>query len=650
MRTVTVMLIVLMCVSLAQAQVVVNPRVRINDSLDVSSAHEVVAQIIKPGMTDEQKAIACWRFMIDHYYHWFPPYEESSPEPVRDLAKAINSYGFGPCFQNAPVLTALWEAAGFKTRGWTITGHAIPEVFYDGAWHMLDADAQAFHRKADGKIASVEELADDPKLFTDPPGKSDPYYPFGAPDVAIAPLIPWGPPSKMMDLYASKRDNYRYNKRAVMGHAMYLALRPGETLTLSPENVGKWFKFDKLPKDLVWKNAKVAGGPVVETTFDKGPVCINGERTFGNGTLAWKPDFSTIKQDELLWLGSENVQLKDGKLVAIDESKPATAVFRVYCPWVLVEAKVTAASEAKDESAIGYAWSVDGGRSWGSTGQRGQGTLGRTVAFDLSSLSDGQPPAAGRYEYLFRVSLDRNSALTAITFENVFQVAPTSLPKLVPGQNKVQVYRGPDEGVVKLVQQGHRAAKDRFVVESKGLRTPNQLATAEANTPGYAVFKLTAPNDIVAVSMGGQFSVSRGELPFVHADCSFDGGASWIEAFKIEKNTNPQNTQFEEDVKLAVPAGVQTREALFRYTIRGDHEHKPGKQAATVPSIRLYAYYRQPQPDGAKLTVELAWQEKAGGKWADKKDVSTLDKLPADWTVNCAGDEVKLKSITFRND
>ena len=146
----------LLLASLANAQVVVNPRVQIGNSIDCSSAAEVVKQIIKPDMTDEQKAIACWKFMLDHFYHWFPPYEDTSSEPVRDFAKAINSYGFSPCFGNAPVLTDLWEAAGFKTHSWTITGHSIPEVFYGGAWHMLDADARAFHRKADGQIASVE--------------------------------------------------------------------------------------------------------------------------------------------------------------------------------------------------------------------------------------------------------------------------------------------------------------------------------------------------------------------------------------------------------------------------------------------------------------------------------------------------------------
>ncbi|MHC4917178.1 MAG: hypothetical protein ACYTGB_16990, partial [Planctomycetota bacterium] len=196
----------------ADAQVV-NPRVTTDSSVDTFSAETVVKQIVKPGMTDEQKAVACWKFMLGHYYHWTPAKEIDVSTDVRDFAKAINTYGYGPCFQNSPVLTALWEACGFETRCWTVTGHAIAEVKYGGKWHMLDADARGYHKKADGELAGVRELAGDQKLLVDPPGgKSEPFYPFGAPDKEVKPFVFWGPPSKMMDLYLSKKNNYQFNR------------------------------------------------------------------------------------------------------------------------------------------------------------------------------------------------------------------------------------------------------------------------------------------------------------------------------------------------------------------------------------------------------------------------------------------------------
>jgi len=113
--------------ALARAQVV-NPRVTTDSSIDTFSAQTVVKQITKPGMTDEQKCVACWKFMLDHYYHWTPAREPDTPGDVRDFAKAINTYGYGPCFQNAPVISALWEALGYETRNWTIGGLSLIHI------------------------------------------------------------------------------------------------------------------------------------------------------------------------------------------------------------------------------------------------------------------------------------------------------------------------------------------------------------------------------------------------------------------------------------------------------------------------------------------------------------------------------------------
>jgi hypothetical protein len=620
MRSIVVALLVSLAVaSAAMGQVVVNPRLTTDSSIDCSSAEAVVKQIVKPGMTDEEKAVACWRFMLGHYYHWYPPYEDNAFEPVRDFAKAVNSYGYGPCFVNAPVLTALWEAAGFKTRSWTITGHSIPEVFYGGAWHMLDADARAWHRKADGQIAGVEDLAKDMSLFTNPPGKSDPYYPFGAPDVEVKPLDPWGPPSKMMDLYRSTRDNYRYNKRAVLGHPMYVALRQGETLSYGRDNVGKWFVFDKLPKEKI----------------EKGPVNVTGEFTYGNGTLVWKPDLRKIKAQDLFWAGTTNVHLADGKIAPADAAKPACAVFRVFCPWVLVEAKATVSGVAPrppltTQSAEGAALqlSLDGGRSWSA----------------LDSL-DLTRAVAGKYEYLLRVDLSQG-AIDALAFENLFQVAQLSLPVVKPGANRVTVFRGPDEGVTQLVLLGSKAAKERYVFESKGLNVPNALTAVKKEEPGYVVFKMTAPDAFKALSIGGNIGLSRGPVPFVQAEYSLDAGKTWTQAFKLERNQNSDNAQFEEDVKVDLPEN-ESKEALVKFTIAGDSKHAPGLSYGGLDTLRLYGYYRLPQPPGVKVAVDLVWQEKTGDQWTDKHVRQVVEAFPFEFPLTASGQDARFKSVTF---
>jgi hypothetical protein len=618
-------------VALAQPRVV-NPRVTTDSTIAAWSAEEVVAQSTHDKMSDEEKAIACWRFMLDHYYHWFPPREAGSSEPVRDFAKAINSYGYGPCFLNAPVLTALWEAAGLKTRGYTITGHAVPEVFYDGAWHMLDADARAFHRKADGKIASVDEISRDMKLAVDPPGgKSDPFYPFGPPDAVIAPLVPWSPPGRVADLYKSRRNNYRYNKRAVMGHPMYLNLRPGMTLTLNRENVGKWYKFPKLPKDMVWRNPP--NEPVDLTT---GPVNVDGTLTWGNGTLVWMPDLKSIEPADLLWEGSKNVKLDGGKLCPADASKPAVAVLRVFCPWVLVESKaMVAALQARPKVELSY----DGGVAWQELepGYVSRKTGVFAASFDL-------PDAGGKYAYQLRLTWQKGQVY-ALTLENLFQVAQLSLPRLKLGPNKVTVSRGPDRGVVKLVRLGHKAAKDRYVLKSEGMNTPNSLTPKSPKEPGWVTYQIKAPAPLEAVSIGALMSLDHGKLPMVHAECSFDDGKTWTTAWKLDGNTNRQNSQFEEDARIDLPEGVTTDSALVRFTVRGDKSFGRGKQYGGINAIRLYGYYRLPQPAGARIDLTFAWAEQHDGKWQPRSVEKVIDAFPTTFPVICEGVKVRFMGL-----
>lgn len=604
----------------AEAQVV-NPRLTTDSSIDCSSAEAVVRQIVKPGMTDEQKAVACWAFMLDHYYHWYPPREENVPTDVRDFAKAVNSYGFGPCFVNAPVLSALWVAAGFETRCWTITGHSIPEVNYGGAWHMLDADARAWHRKADGQIASVEELAADPKLFTAPAGKSDPYYPFAAPDVVARPLEPWGPPGKMMDLYLSRKDNYRYNRRAVLGHPMYLTLRPGEKIALRRENAGKWFQFGGMP----------------ESAVTNGPIDVSRTVTYGNGTLAWQPDLRKVAADRLLWLGSGNVALADGKLVPQKAGEPAVAVLRTWCPYVLVEAAVGLAMSREAANAK-VEISVDGGAAWAELPPPAAiATSALTARYELAAQ------VAGRYEYLIRVTWS-GGALERVAFDSTFQLAPLALPRLKPGANKVTVLRGPDEGVVQLVLGNNKEAKERYIVAKQGMAEPlKSIQPAVYGEPAFVVYKLTAPQALTALSIGAQVSMDAATNQHFTARYSLDGGKSWRDVWRLADNDNRQNSQFEMDERVTLENPAGAREALVKFDMLRNSKY------FSIPGIRLYGFYKEPQPEQAALDVTIAWQEKRGETWVDQTRSVRAAAFPHTFDLVCNGEAVRLARIEMNS-
>ena len=122
--------------------------------------------------TDREKAEAIWRFYLTDgrfvapgmFYHlagW--AYEEPVGQ-VLDPIKLLNSYGFGLCYQDGPLMAATYQAGGFKgARVWFLTGHTVAEVFYDGQYHYFDSDMLGYNPIGDGPlkqrvVASVYQL------------------------------------------------------------------------------------------------------------------------------------------------------------------------------------------------------------------------------------------------------------------------------------------------------------------------------------------------------------------------------------------------------------------------------------------------------------------------------------------------------------
>lgn len=122
--------------------------------------------VLTPDMSEEQRARALWQFVRDHRYHWWPvsDFASESSDPVR----FFNSYGYGFCGDAADVLGTLLRRAGFPVRLWNPgnpPGHIVVEAYFDGAWHMLDADQDGLYLRHDARtIAGVNDLILDPSL------------------------------------------------------------------------------------------------------------------------------------------------------------------------------------------------------------------------------------------------------------------------------------------------------------------------------------------------------------------------------------------------------------------------------------------------------------------------------------------------------
>ncbi|HSB15565.1 MAG TPA: hypothetical protein VLE22_13995, partial [Bryobacteraceae bacterium] len=209
MRFVRVLILSFLLLSSLSAQVF-SPKVLRKGQVDASDLKSLVAGIYAQAgaQTDREKAEAIWRFFLTDgrfvkpgfWYHiagW--AYEEPVGE-VLDPVKLMNSYGFGLCYQIAPLLEAAFEAGGFPdSRVWFLTGHTVTEVFYDGAYHYYDSDMLGYNPvgKGDPKklpVASVHQIERDGGIMlgklkspteADKSQVDDPWYPADVKEAAM---------------------------------------------------------------------------------------------------------------------------------------------------------------------------------------------------------------------------------------------------------------------------------------------------------------------------------------------------------------------------------------------------------------------------------------------------------------------------------
>src|SRR5512146_2769644 len=139
--------------------VVCNVKVLSDKVPDVSSLEAWKKSTLKDTMSDQDKALAIWKSVVGNIYDTTPPKEFLTWEDsVGDPIKCMNVYGYQLCNDVASSMCALSRYAGFKAQGQDLLGHNAMDIWYDSSWHYLDAAFTAYFPKADGEIASTEEI------------------------------------------------------------------------------------------------------------------------------------------------------------------------------------------------------------------------------------------------------------------------------------------------------------------------------------------------------------------------------------------------------------------------------------------------------------------------------------------------------------
>jgi len=210
------------------------PALRHKDWPDLTSTDGILKSILKKEMSDEEKAIAIWKFLVDWRYHYYPA---EGGQEIHDPVKFINVYGYGFCDDSAANFSVLCRQAGVKARSYALSGHVVAEAFFENGWHMFDPDHHVYYRRKDGTIASSADLEKNPKLITD--AKPLP----GATTFSYTP--------RMAELYTTTKNNRPFTSPMPKKKTMDFPLAPGDTLEFNSTHAelvhSRLFKDEPLP-------------------------------------------------------------------------------------------------------------------------------------------------------------------------------------------------------------------------------------------------------------------------------------------------------------------------------------------------------------------------------------------------------------------
>lgn len=177
---------------------------------DLTTRDALLASVLRPEMSDEEKALALWAAMAtwrDHDVAAAAGLEASDP------VKLIGVYGFGFCNDVAHALASLLQRAGVRARVVAWDQHSVVEARIDGRWRLLDADLGRIYRTRSGQLASVADVfARRATTVWSPAG-----------EVALA--------DERFDVVYPRRANRRYKRpHGSTAHALRPVLEPGDVV------------------------------------------------------------------------------------------------------------------------------------------------------------------------------------------------------------------------------------------------------------------------------------------------------------------------------------------------------------------------------------------------------------------------------------
>jgi hypothetical protein len=598
---------------------------------------------LKPGMSERDKALAAWRTAVAFQHQDAPPHEYLHPEEVvMDPVKVFNVYGYGFCSMASANVAALARRAGLKARGWGINAHSVPEVYYDGAWHLLDASLVNTFPKTDGTLASVEEITAAVKEWHDKnPGykgndaklrsfqQADGWVGWkrGPGLLAHSPQLDaqgWWP-AKTHGWYSTMQEfdgtgggpggkAFLYEYGYSQGYRVNIQLRPGERHTRNWSNKGL--------------HVDMKGGAA--------PGCLTGQT--GVDALVYTPSFGdlapgrvgngTLEYDVPLGGGAYRSavlsadNLDESAVRVKDPARPGVLVLRMPSSYVYLTGTLSFTAAVGDGGSVVASYSDNNGLDWKELAR--VSTSGERQ-IDLSRL------VLRRYEYRLKFELrGRGTGLDALKLSHDIQHSQRPLPALRRGDNTITFSAGPPEGTVTVEGATNPAAKGRQLLYTdfrpvvEGF-TPNLFVGPSGK--GVVTFPVSTPGDMVRLRFGTHFR-ARDARDGIDYEVSFDGGKTWK---TVDRGAGPTAGDCKYVTFAGVPAG--TREALVRFAATS-------RNATGIFAFRIDADYKEPAGGFRPVRVTYTWEESG----RPKRHAHVARQPREAYTIRCEAKPV-MKSI-----
>ncbi len=617
---------------------------------DYSDMESMVRSIAAKWSTPREK---CWAL---YYWNHFAR-RQTTPMVLHgyeltDPIRQFNDYGFTQCSTIAGINCAIWNYMGYKCHFWDIANHTVPEVEYEGRYHMFDDSMSNLCTLCDGKtIAGVEDIWEEVgceasggakqrghrALYHSLYATSPKGYLQGSDDIRS--LAGWG---------ACFRNRNQpkgfYNQE--WGHRYILNLLPNAVYSRSycridgggrpvPED-RKQYKNDV--------NAFVTN-PEVKDFGGDGESPNPRYRIRGVGQWEFLPDLSAEGLARQI-VSQRNIHAVQGGLAPVAAGQPAEVIFKVNSANATTSLTVDADFVLRtDQDRAKLSVSTNNGRTWKQ--------VWASQPRQASAKVNLRDEVNGLYETLIRVELlarsqPRDALLKSLGLKAMTEFNTKTNPALNWGQNTVYVGAG-DQSESIVYWPDLRGDKWKPYASDSGNMTTGaneygvgNMFPAKRGHEGYVVFRMDAPADITRVTYGGRFAVlnSDSRVELCH---SFDEGKTWTTDWTLAQAA-PDIVHYPTLDK--VPPG--TRTVLYKYAALRDAAKRP---SASIYAVRMEADYAPAaKAVSGPIEVTFAWKERQDDyTLKPRSHTQAVTTLPFKYVINVGGaDHPVMEALAVR--